>query len=105
MSEHLTLVEARERLRERLWTGDCALDGGGRLAITGDRLWRALCERRFHAEEGERRLLAHDLTEALRRMLFSTAGLTISADGFTAWMAGVVPLTSPPSTPFMTAFE
>jgi hypothetical protein len=46
------------------------------------------------------------LTEALRRRLFSKAAeLKVDADGFTAWIAGVVPLTSPPGTPFMTAVE
>jgi hypothetical protein len=105
VSEYVTLIEARERLHARLWAGECALDGDGRLAVTEHRVWRALCEQRFHAEEEGRRLSAHDLTEVLRRKLFSTAGLTVDADRFIAWIAGVVPLTSPPSTPYTTAVE
>jgi hypothetical protein len=105
VSEHPTIVEARESLHARLWAGECALDGDGKLAVAGDRLWRALCEQRFHAEKEGRRLSAHDLTEVLRRELFSTAELTVDADGFAAWISGVVPLTSPPSSLYMTAVE
>jgi hypothetical protein len=103
VSEHLTIVEARESLRARLWAGECALDADKRLAIAGHRLWCALREQRFHAEGEGGRLFAHDLTFPHR--LFSTAGLTVDADGFTAWMAGVTTLTSPPRAPFMTAVE
>jgi hypothetical protein len=105
MSEQIPITEARERLNTRLWAGECAIDGNGRLSVAAHRLWCALREQRFPAEEEGRQLSAHDLTEVLRRKLFSTAGLTVDADRFTAWIAGVVPLTSPPSTPYMTAVE
>jgi len=106
MSEQLAVVEARERLRARLWVGECAIDADYQLAIAGHRLWRALREQRFYAEKEGLRLSAPDLTEGLRRGLFSlTDALTVDAEGFTAWITAVVPLTGPPSAPFLTALE
>jgi hypothetical protein len=105
VSEQITLVEARERLHARLWSGECAVNDDSRLAISGHRLWCALREKQFHAREKECRLAARDLTEALRRKLFSTSGLTIDTKDFTVWTNVVGPLASPPRTPYMTAVE
>jgi hypothetical protein len=105
MSKDLTTVEARERLYACLWAGECTLDGDSRLAIAGHRLWCALREQRFHAEKQGRQLSAYELTENLRRDLFSTVGLTLDTAKFTEWIRGIVPLTSPPSTPYMTAVQ
>jgi hypothetical protein len=105
MSEQIPIIEARERLCARLWSGECALDGDSQLAIAGHRLWCALREQRFNARQEGRGLSPYDMTEVLRRRLFVAAGLTVDADGFTEWIGSVVPLTSPPSTPFMTAVE
>jgi hypothetical protein len=96
----LSIIEARERLYARLWTGECAVDDNGKLAIAGHRLWCALCEQRFRADAD-----GHRLTEGLRRTLFSAAELSVDAEGFAEWITGVVPLTGPPSAPFITAVE
>jgi hypothetical protein len=105
VSEDVNIIEARERLRARLWVGDCAIDDEGRLAVAERRLWCALREGWFQAEKEGRRLSAGDLTEGLPRTLFSTAEVTVDAEGFTAWINGVVPATRPPSAPFVTAVE
>ena len=105
MSGKLSAIEARERLHARLWVDECAVDGDGRLAVAGHRLWCALREQGFHADVDGHRLSSHELTEDLRRKLFSASELSVDAEGFTAWLTGVVPLTEPPSAPFMTAVE
>jgi hypothetical protein len=105
VSERLSIVKAREHSHAHLWSSECTLSGDSQLAISEHRLWRALCEQRFHAQNDERPVSASDLTENLRRKLFSTSTLTIDAGQFKDWITCLVPLTNSPAKPFITAVE
>jgi hypothetical protein len=102
---HISIIEARERLHAQLWVGECGLDSDIRLAISAHRVWRALERQLFRIEEEGRSLSPRDLTEALRRRLLSTVALTVDANEFSKWTDDIVPLTSPPLTPDITAVE
>jgi len=107
MSDQITLVKARERLYARLWPDETPLDDDQRLAIAEHRLWQTLQERRFHASVEGDPLGPGDMTEAMRRSVYTRLPAVIidDASAFETWLASLSSLTAVPNAPYMTAVE
>jgi hypothetical protein len=105
MSGEITTVEARERIYALLWPKEGVLDSDTRIAIAENRLWRALRDQRFSAQENGRQLELDDLTEVTRQRFFSSNGFTINEIALTKWLRTASPLNSWPKGVYLTAVE